>query len=186
MFTHLHLHTEYSLLDGAIKIDELAKKVNEYGMKSVAITDHGNMYGAIKFYKEMQKNGVKPIIGSEVYISRGNHTEKNPQDKSGYHLILLCKNNIGLKNLMAISSESNVNGFYYRPRISRDYLKEHSSGLIALSACLAGEIQTKYLNGNTEGAIESAKWYKDVFKDDFYLEIQNHGIREERIIRNFF
>ncbi|MDD7761538.1 MAG: DNA polymerase III subunit alpha [Firmicutes bacterium] len=186
MFTHLHLHTEYSLLDGAIKIDELAKKVCELGMSSVAITDHGNMYGAINFYKEMIKHGVKPIIGSEVYISKKDHRDKNPQDKSGYHLILLCKNNIGLKNLMAISTESNVNGYYYRPRVSHDYLKEHSEGLIALSACLAGEIQTKYLNGDTSGAIEAAKWYKEVFKDDFYLEIQNHGIREEDIIRVFF
>ena len=158
MFTHLHLHTEYSLLDGAIKISDLAEKAKEYNMNSVAITDHGNMYGAINFYKELKKLGIKPIIGSEVYISRGDHRLKNPDDRSGYHLILLCKNEIGLKNLMKISSEGFLNGFYYRPRVSHEFLKEHSEGLVALSACLGGEIQSYYLNGDEVSAVNAYKW----------------------------
>lgn len=186
MFTHLHLHTEFSLLDGAIKIDELVKKAQEFNMKSIAITDHGNMYGVINFYKAMKKAGLNPIIGSEVYISRGDHRLRNPEDKSGYHLVLLCKNNEGLKNLMKISSEGFVNGFYYRPRVSHEFLKEHSEGLVALSACLGGEIQTHYLNGDSVSALNAFRWYTDVFKDDFYLEVQNHGIRKEDVIRNYF
>lgn len=186
MFTHLHLHTEYSLLDGAIKIDDLVSKAKEFNMDSVAITDHGNMYGIINFYKAMKKAGLKPIIGSEVYISRGDHRLRNPEDKSGYHLILLCKNNEGLKNLMKISSEGFVNGFYYRPRVSHEFLQEHSEGLIALSACLGGEIQRHYLNGDNMSALNAFKWYTEVFKDDFYLEVQNHGIRKEDVIRNYF
>lgn len=186
MFTHLHLHTEFSLLDGAIKISDLAEKAKEYKMNSVAITDHGNMYGAINFYKELKKAGIKPIIGSEVYISRGDHRLKNPDDRSGYHLILLCKNEIGLKNLMKISSEGFLNGFYYRPRVSHEFLQEHSEGLVALSACLGGEIQSHYLNGDEVSAVKAYKWYAEVFKDDFYLEVQNHDIREEDVIRHYF
>lgn len=186
MFTHLHLHTEFSLLDGAIKISDLAEKAKEYNMNSVAITDHGNMYGAINFYKELKKAGIKPIIGSEVYISRGDHRLKNPDDRSGYHLILLCKNEAGLKNLMKISSEGFLNGFYYRPRVSHEFLQEHSEGLVALSACLGGEIQSHYLNGDEVSAVKAYKWYAEVFKDDFYLEVQNHDIREEDVIRHYF
>ena len=186
MFTHLHLHTEFSLLDGAIKIDDLVQKAKQFNMHSVAITDHGNMYGAINFYKAMKKEGLNPIIGSEVYISRDDHRLRNPEDKSGYHLVLLCKNQIGLKNLMKISSEGFINGFYYRPRVSHEFLEEHSEGLVALSACLGGEIQSHYLNGDNVSALNAFNWYKRVFKDDFYLEVQNHGIRKEDVIRNYF
>ncbi|MCI6609761.1 MAG: DNA polymerase III subunit alpha [Ezakiella sp.] len=185
-FTHLHLHTEYSLLDGHIMINELAQRAKENGMKAVAITDHGNMFGAVNFYKAMKKEGIKPIIGSEVYISIGDHKKKTPDEKEYYHLILLCKNETGLKNLFKISSESYQNGFYYKPRVSHEYLKAHSEGLIALSACLSGEIQKQFLDRNLAGAKEAFDFYKDVFKDDFYLEIQNHGIPEEKMVADFF
>ena len=185
-FTHLHLHTEYSLLDGEIKIEDLVKRAKELNMKSVAITDHGNMFGAVNFYKALKKEGIKPIIGSEIYISKGDHKSKTPEDKEYYHLILLCKNNDGLKNLFKISTESWQNGFYYKPRISREFLKEHSEGLIALSACLSGEIQRKYLNRDLKGAREAFEFYKETFGDDFYLEIQNHGIQDETLVKNFF
>ena len=185
-FTHLHLHTEYSLLDGEIKIEDLVKRAKELNMKSVAITDHGNMFGAVNFYKALKKEGIKPIIGSEIYISKGDHNSKTPKDKEYYHLILLCKNNEGLKNLFKISTESWQNGFYYKPRVSREFLKEHSEGLVALSACLSGEIQRKYLNRDLKGAREAFEFYKKTFGDDFYLEIQNHGIQEEAYVKKFF
>lgn len=185
-FTHLHLHTEYSLLDGEIKIEDLVKRAKELNMKSVAITDHGNMFGAVNFYKALKKEGIKPIIGSEIYISKGDHNSKTPEDKEYYHLILLCKNNEGLKNLFKISTESWQNGFYYKPRVSREFLREHSEGLVALSACLSGEIQRKYLNRDLKGAKEAFEFYKETFGDDFYLEIQNHGIQEEAYVKKFF
>ncbi|MDO5716469.1 MAG: DNA polymerase III subunit alpha [Tissierellia bacterium] len=185
-FVHLHLHTEYSLLDGANRIQPLVQKIGALGMRSVAITDHGNMYGVVEFYKACKNAGIHPVIGSEIYISEGDHLVKNPAQRTYYHLVLLCKNNVGFKNLMKISTEANVNGMYYRPRISKEFLERHSEGLIALSACLSGEIQKKYLDGNTQGAMDAFFWYRDVFGEDFYLEIQNHGIREEDIIRHFF
>ena len=185
-FTHLHIHTEYSLLDGEIKIEDLVKRAKELNMKSVAITDHGNMFGAVNFYKALKKEGIKPIIGSEIYMSKGDHNSKTPEDKEYYHLILLCKNNEGLKNLFKISTESWQNGFYYKPRVSREFLREHSEGLVALSACLSGEIQRKYLNRDLKGAKEAFEFYKETFGDDFYLEIQNHGIPEETYVKKFF
>lgn len=185
-FSHLHLHTEYSLLDGEIKINDLIKKLKEFNMTSVAITDHGNMFGAVNFYKACKKDGIKPVIGSEVYISKGDHNSKSPDDKEYYHLILLAKDNEGLKNLFKISTESWQNGFYYKPRISHEFLYEHRKGLVTLSACLSGEIQKKFLNRDLKGAREAFDFYKDAFGDDFYLEIQNHGIKEEELVRNFF
>ncbi|MCZ6133110.1 DNA polymerase III subunit alpha [Campylobacter ureolyticus] len=186
-FTHLHLHTEYSLLDGANKIPELASILKEQGVNSVAITDHGNMFGAIDFYKTMKKNGIKPIIGIEAYIH--NHDDLGDKsDRQRFHLILLAKNEIGYKNLMYLSSMAFLEGFYYNPRINKKILKEHSEGLICSAACLQGEVnfhlnmsQTNRERGakGYERAKEVALEYKEIFKDDFYLEIMRHGITDQ-------
>ena len=186
-FTHLHLHTEYSLLDGANKINVLAKRVKELGMESVAMTDHGNMFGAIAFYNAMRKEGIKPIIGMEAYI----HNSDKLDDKSikqRYHLCLYAKNDIGYKNLMYLSSQAYINGFYYYPRINKKILREHSEGLVCSAACLQGEINwhlnqsernLKFGAKGYEGAKEAALEYKEIFGDDFYLEIMRHGIGDQ-------
>jgi DNA polymerase-3 subunit alpha len=190
-FTHLHLHTEYSLLDGANKIKQLAKKVKELGMSSVAITDHGNMFGAIDFYTSMKKEGIKPIIGMEAYI----HNQEDIGDKSTkqrFHLCLYAKNEVGYKNLMYLSSQSYINGFYYYPRINKKLLRERSEGIICSSACLQGEVnwhlntqnERNVKNGakGYERAVEVALEYKEIFGDDFYLEIMRHGIGDQHYI----
>ena len=190
-FTHLHLHTEYSMLDGANKIKELAKEIKAHGMDSVAITDHGNMFGVIDFYTTMKKEGIKPIIGMEAYI----HNLDNLGDKSTkqrFHLCLYAKNDIGYKNLMYLSSQAYINGFYYYPRINKKLLKEHSEGLICSSACLQGEINW-HINTNNEknirngakgydSAKEIALEYKEIFGDDFYMELMRHGIDDQYFI----
>lgn len=179
-FTHLHVHTEYSLLDGSIKIKDLIRRVKELGMDSIAITDHGSMFGVVQFYKEAIKNGIKPILGSEVYVSVNKYTEKEPKDKNQYHLVLLAENNVGYRNLMKIVSEAYINGFYYKPRIDHDILKKYKEGIICLSACLGGEVQQHILNNNIAKAKEVALIYNDIFgKDNFYLELQDHGINEQ-------
>ena len=190
-FTHLHLHTEYSLLDGANKIKDLAKRVKELGMDSVAITDHGNMFGAIDFYTTMKKNGIKPIIGIEAYIHNSDKLD-DKSTKQRFHLCLYAKNEVGYKNLMYLSSQSYINGFYYYPRINKKLLFERSEGLICSAACLQGEINW-HLNLNNERnkkngakgyerAKEIALEYKEVFGDDFYLELMRHGIEDQRYI----
>ena len=190
-FTHLHLHTEYSLLDGANKIGKLAKKLKSQGVKAVAITDHGNMFGAIDFYKTMRKEGIKPIIGMEAYI----HNSDDLGDKTNkqrFHLCLYAKNEIGYKNLMYLSSMSYIEGFYYYPRINKKLLREHSEGLICSGACLQGEVNW-HLNLNNkrnvqfgargyERAKEIALEYKEIFGEDFYLEIMRHGINDQHFI----
>ena len=189
-FTHLHLHTEYSLLDGANKIKALAKKLKEQGMDSVAMTDHGNMFGTIDFYNTMKKEGIKPIIGMEAYV----HNQPEIGDKSirqRFHLCLYAKNETGYKNLMYLSSQAYINGFYYYPRINWDMLKENSEGLICSSACLQGEVNwhlnlsernVKFGAKGYEEAKKVAFKYKDVFGDDFYLEIMRHGIGDQHRI----
>lgn len=180
-FTHLHLHTEYSLLDGSGKIKKLISRAKELGMDSIAITDHGVMYGCVAFYKEAKENGIKPILGCEVYIAAKSMDIKvNDKENSTHHLVLLVKNEQGYKNLMEIVSEASIRGFYYKPRVDHDFLREHSEGLIALSACLGGEVQQWHLKDNYDKAKEVALLYKDIFKGDFYLEIQNHGMDEQR------
>ena len=180
-FTHLHLHTEYSLLDGYSRIDKLLDKCLDLGMDSVAITDHGSMYGVIEFYKQATKKGIKPIIGCEVYVSEKDHKIKDPTNKRYYHLILLAENEIGYKNLVKIVSEAYVNGFYYKPRVSFDFIKAHTEGLIALSACLNGEVNQRILENDMEAAISTAKKYEDAFgKGNYFLEIQDHGIPEQK------
>ena len=180
-FVHLHLHTQYSLLDGATRISEIADKALSDGQTAVAITDHGVMYGAVEFYKALKKKGVKPIIGCEVYVApRGRHLKEGRADNSGYHLVLLCKNATGYRNLCYMVSESFINGFYTRPRIDMALLREHHEGLIALSGCIGGQIPQLILAGSLPEAEKLALEMRDIFGEDFYLEVQNHGITEER------
>lgn len=183
-FVHLHVHTEYSLLDGSSRVSALIDKVKELGMDSIAITDHGAMFGIVDFYKTCKSKGVKPILGCEVYVSKGKYTERDPaRDKNQYHLVLLAENMQGYSNLMKIVSEGYVNGFYYKPRVDYSVLRKYSQGIIALSACLGGEVQKYLLNNNYNEAKEKALIYNDIFGDDnFYLELQDHGIGEQKIV----
>ena len=185
-FVHLHLHTQYSLLDGAIRLDSLLKKASEYKMPSLAITDHGNMFGAVDFYKTAKKYGIKPIIGCEVYVAPKSRLEKSTQEgisDSSYHLILLAKNTTGYKNLVTLVSAGYLEGFYYRPRIDKEILAKHTEGLIALSSCMKGEIQRLILKGQEEEAYKSASFYKEIMGErKFYLEIQDQGIPEQKDI----
>ena len=178
-FTHLHVHTEYSLLDGASKIPELVAYAKELGMDSLAITDHGVMYGAVEFYQECTKAGIKPIIGCEVYLAKGSHLDMT--EKTRYHLILLAENDIGYHNLMKIVSKGQLEGFYYKPRVDKDILRTYSEGIICLSACIAGEVPRLINSGNMDGARRCVQEYIDIFgKDNYFLEIQNHDIPEEK------
>ncbi|MBO4562375.1 MAG: DNA polymerase III subunit alpha [Clostridia bacterium] len=180
-FTHLHVHTEYSLLDGAARISDLVARAAELNMDALAITDHGCMYGVIDFYNECRKKGIKPIIGMEAYVAPKSIYE--PTNVREYaHLILLCKNETGYKNLMKLSSIAFVDGFYYKPRIDYDLLEKYSDGLICLSACLAGDIPRALLNEQYEEAYALARRLKGVFGDDFYIEMQNHGIPEQQTV----
>ncbi len=180
-FVHLHLHTEYSLLDGATKISSIADKALSDGQTAVAITDHGVMYGAVEFYTALKEKGVKPIIGCEVYVApRTRHLKEGKQDSSGNHLILLCKNEVGYKNLCYMVSLSFIDGFYSKPRIDMDLLRLYHEGLIALSGCVAGKIPQLILAGGMKEAEDYALEMKTLFGDDFYLEVQNHGLDEER------
>ncbi len=183
-FTHLHLHTEYSLLDGACRLGELCAVAKDLGQTALAITDHGNMFGAVDFYKAAKANGIKPIIGCEVYVAERNLTDKvHGLDSQRYHLVLLCKNETGYKNLIQMVSKSWVDGFYVRPRVDKALLEEYHEGLIALSACLAGEIPRKLSVKDFEGAKETALWYNRVFgAGNYYLELQDHGLREQKEI----
>ena len=190
-FTHLHLHTEYSLLDGANKLTNLVTQVKELGMTSVAMTDHGNMFGAIDFYQQMKAAGIKPIIGMEGYIHNGD-TLDDKSTKQRFHICLFAKNQKGYENLMYLSSKAFINGFYYFPRINKKELTEHSEGLICTSACLQGEVnwhlnlanERNVRNGalGYDGAIEVAREYQDIFGDDFYLELMRHGIGDQLFI----
>ena len=185
-FVHLHVHTEYSLLDGAIRIKDLVKKAKEYNMKAVAITDHGNMFGAINMYKECIKEGIKPIIGCEVYVAPRSRTDKQGKiDTEPNHLILLAMNNTGYKNLIKIVSEGYTSGFYYKPRVDKELLKEYNEGIICFSACLAGEVAKKIVNHNVEGAKETIKEYISIFgKDRYFLEIQDNKLREQILVNS--
>ena len=183
-FVHLHLHSEYSLLDGACRIRELVSSVKNLGQRAVALTDHGVMYGVIDFYKECKAQGIKPIIGCEVYVAKGDMESRPARGQSAYnHLILLCKSNEGYKNLIKLVSASFARGFYQKPRIDKKLLEKHSEGLICLSACLAGEIPQLLLNGDYEGAKEAALWFENLFgKGNYYIEIQDHGVEEQKTV----
>ncbi|MCH5303499.1 MAG: DNA polymerase III subunit alpha [Ruminococcus sp.] len=180
-FVHLHVHSEYSLLDGACRIKELPKKAKEMGQTALAITDHGVMYGAVDFYRACKNEGIKPIIGCEVYVApRTRHDKVAAYDKEYYHMVLLCENNIGYQNLIKLVSYGFTEGFYNKPRIDDELLEKYHEGLICLSACLAGEIPQKLLKDDYNGAKEKALYYQNIFgKDNFFIELQNHGIEEQ-------
>ncbi len=181
-FTHLHVHTEYSLLDGACRIEELMNRAKELNMTSLAITDHGAMYGVVEFFKQAKKTGIKPILGFEAYVSPRGMMDKDPQkDKSQFHLVLLAENYEGYKNIIKLCSIGFVDGYYYKPRIDHETLRQYSNGIIALSACLAGEVQSYLLDNNYEEAVRTALMYKDIFgENNFFLEMQDHGMEEQQ------
>ncbi|MDL2310573.1 DNA polymerase III subunit alpha [Peptostreptococcaceae bacterium OttesenSCG-928-C18] len=182
-FTHLHVHTEYSLLDGFSPIKKLLDYAKEIDMESLAITDHGSMFGIVQFYKEAKKRNIKPIIGCEIYTVNGSYLEKNNNNKRYNHLILLAENYIGYKNLMEIVSLGYVEGFYYKPRVDKDILRKYSEGIIALSACLKGEVSENLIHDDYDKAKEVALQLEDIFgKGNFFLELQNHGIDQDKII----
>ena len=179
-FTHLHVHTQFSLLDGAARISDLVARAKSMGQTSLAITDHGVMYGVVDFYRACKKADIKPIIGMETYVApRSMRDREGSQDREYAHLILLCKNEIGYKNLMVLSSEAFLHGFYYRPRIDYELLEQHCEGLVCLSACLAGDIPQALLQNNYDLALSHAKRLQRLFGEDFYIELQNHGIPEQ-------
>ncbi|HET7436226.1 MAG TPA: DNA polymerase III subunit alpha, partial [Thermoanaerobaculia bacterium] len=188
-FAHLHLHTEYSLLDGATRPEDLAKRVGKLGMQSCAITDHGNMFGAVEFYNAMKKEGLKPIIGCEMYVAYGSRFDKagveDGQADAGAnnHLIVLAQNDTGYRNLVKLVSAGYTEGFYYKPRIDKDLLREHREGLIVLSSCLKGEVSQSLANGNLQKAKDAALAYREILgPDNFFLEIQDHGIPDQQKI----
>ena len=181
-FVHLHNHSDYSLLDGAQRIDQLVNTIDDLKMDSVALTEHGNMFSVVPYYNEAKKAGIKPIIGCEIYVATGSRFEKKTTAEGGWgnnHLILLAQNYTGYKNLMKLVTAGYLEGFYYRPRVDVDLLRQYSEGLICMSACLKGEVPEKMLRGDYEGAKEAALRFAEIFPDRYYLEIQNHGIPEE-------
>src|SRR5437667_2318117 len=181
-FVHLHLHTEYSLLDGSIRMKELMKKAAEFKMPAVAITDHGNLFGAIEFYQEAQRAGVKPIIGCEAYIAPGSHKDRPASRRdAAYHITLLAENDTGYRNLVKLVTAGHLDGFHYAPRIDKELLAARSSGLIGLSGCLAGEVNSAIQANNIEKAKQSAAQYRDIFgAQNFFMELHDHGIEEQR------
>ena len=184
-FTHLHVHTEYSLLDGSNKIKEYVARVRELGMDSAAITDHGVMYGVIDFYREAKAAGINPILGCEVYVAPNSRFDREvgSDEDRYYHLVLLAENNQGYANLMKIVSLGFVEGFYYRPRVDKELLRQYHEGIIALSACLAGEVPRYLTRGLYEEARQTALEYQEIFgKDNYFLELQDHGIPDQRLV----
>ena len=184
-FAHLHVHTEYSLLDGSNKIKEYVARVKELGMDSAAITDHGVMFGVIDFYRAAKAEGIKPILGCEVYVAPQSRFDKEvgTREDRYYHLVLLAENNKGYENLTKIVSKAFVEGYYYKPRVDYELLEQYHEGIIALSACLAGEVQKNLLRGMYEEAVKSAKRYEKIFgKGNFFLELQDHGIPEQTTV----
>lgn len=182
-FTHLHLHTEYSLLDGACRMDALLARAKELSMKSIAVTDHGVLYGAVSFYSRAKELDIKPILGCEVYVAPASRLEKTTKQgaPSSFHLILLCQNNQGYKNLIQLVTLASLEGFYYKPRVDRELLAQHSGGLVALSSCLRGEVPWNVLQHGAESASRVAGEYQDIFgKENFFLELQDHGIPEQK------
>ncbi|NWF99960.1 MAG: DNA polymerase III subunit alpha [Thermoanaerobaculaceae bacterium] len=187
-FVHLHLHSHYSLLDCTIRLEELVRQVAALGMPAVALTDHGNLFGAFEFYKAAKSCGVRPVVGSEVYVAPGSRTDRSPALGSGrkpyYHLVLLAENETGWKNLSRLVTRAYLEGFYHRPRIDKELLAAHSTGLIGLSGCLSGEVAAKLLTGERDAAVRAAEEYREILgKDNFFLEIQDHTLPEEAVVR---
>ena len=181
-FVHLHLHTEYSLLDGAIRMKELMKKAAEFKMPAVAITDHGNLFGAIEFYQEAKRAGIKPIIGCEAYIAPGSHKDRpGSRRDAAYHFTLMAENESGYRNLVKLLTAAHLDGFHYVPRIDKELLSAHSAGLIGLSGCLAGEINSAIQRNNIEKAKQSAAEYRDILgTENFFMELHDHGMEAQR------
>src|SRR5450432_2937640 len=180
-FTHLHLHTQYSLLDGAIRVKDLFPKVSELGMDTVAVTDHGNMFGAIDLYTEAKAAGVKLIFGCETYVASTDRHDRT--NRRNFHLILLAQNDVGYKNLSFLNSMGYLEGFYYNPRIDKQLLREHSEGLIGMSACLGGEVAQTIMRRGPEAAEGVALEFADIFgKDNFFLEVQPNGLEEQETV----
>ena len=185
-FTHLHVHTEYSLLDGASRIGRLVSSAKEKGQTAIAITDHGVMYGAIDFYRACKKEGIKPIIGCEVYVAPHSRFDKTSSYEKYYHMVLLCENYEGYENLIKLVSKGFTEGFYSKPRIDDELLKQYHKGLICLSACLAGELPQKILDGNFQAAKDKALFYQSLFgKENFFIELQDHGIDEQKRVNPY-
>ncbi len=184
MFTHLHLHTEYSLLDGMSRISELPEYAKSLGMNSLAITDHGQMFGVVDFYKSCTKAGIKPIIGCEVYdAARTLYDKEIDKDRYSGHLILLAENQTGYKNLVKMVSKSYTDGFYFKPRVDKDLMRKHSEGIICLTGCLAGNVARLISNNDYDGARREALEYLDIFgENNFFLEIQNHHLSEDEAV----
>ncbi|MGC8938733.1 MAG: PHP domain-containing protein, partial [Thermodesulfovibrio sp.] len=186
-FVHLHVHTEYSLLDGAIRIDELVEQAKKYNMPAVAITDHGNLFGVVEFYKKATKAGIKPIIGCEVYVAPQSRFDKTKikapgmPEEASFHLTLLVENEEGYRNLTRLVTLAYTEGFYYKPRIDMELLNQYYRGLIALSGCLKGEIPHSIVHGNIDRAEKTAKELKDLFGENFFLEIQSNSLVEQEI-----
>ena len=183
-FVHLHVHTEYSLLDGFARIGKLVKTCKEMGMTAVAMTDHGNMYGTIPFYDECHAQGIKPILGCEFYVAEDLRVKQGRQRAD--HLILIAKNQEGFYNLSKLNTIGFTDGYYYgKARIDYPTLKEHSAGLICTTACVAGTVSRLIAEGDIKGAEEQVLWFKEVFGDDFYIELQNHGLDIERLVNPY-
>ena len=182
-FIHLHNHTDYSLLDAAQSIDMMCDRLNDIGMDTIAVTEHGNLFSLIPFYKNAINNGIKPILGCEVYVAQGKHTDRhidrNSKKWNYHHLLLLVQNEIGLKNLTQLVSIGYLDGFYYKPRIDKDLIREYNEGLICTSGCLAGEVNYYASIDDYEEAKRAALEYQEIFGERFYLEVQNHGIDDE-------
>ena len=174
MFTHLHTHTEYSMLDGISRIPDLVKQTQRLGMDAASITDHGSLYGVVDFYSECKDAGIKPIIGCEMYVARSSRQDRDPQERSPNHLVLIARDNTGYQNLLQLVTKSHLEGFYQRPRIDRELLQQHRSGLICLSGCPSAEVPELLANGNYHAAREAVGWYREVFGENYYLELQQH------------
>src|SRR5271154_4560654 len=184
-FVHLHLHTDYSMLDGACEIERLVGRVKELDMPAVAVTDHGNIFGAVAFHNAAKEAGVKPILGCELYVCKKDDHRAPPEGDTYNHLLVLAENDEGYRNLVKITSEASLHGFYYKPRVSKKFLAEHSRGLIGLSGCLKGEVAERLTEGNYEAARAAAGTYTDIFgKENFFLEIQDQGLEMEHRIHS--
>src|SRR5580658_3771862 len=179
-FVHLHLHSEYSLLDGACRIDDLVHKAVDLGMPAIGLTDHGVMYGSMEFYQKCTKAGIKPLVGCEVYVAtRARHQRESKKLDDSQHLVLLAMNETGYRNLLKLVSIASLEGFYYKPRIDKELLNQHSEGLICLSACLGGEVPEHLLNNAYDKAKYSASEFREIFGDRYYLELQDHDLDKQ-------
>ena len=175
VFTHLHNHTEYSMLDGISRIPELVRRTRELGMDAMSITDHGTMYGVVDFYSECKEAGIKPIIGCELYVAPGNRRDRTPGERNAYnHLVVLAKDNTGYRNLLQLVTRSHLEGFHYKPRIDKELLEQHRQGLICLSGCPSAEVPKLLADGNYGAAREQVGWYREIFGENYFLELQHH------------